>query len=398
MAEKVDALVIGAGPAGLMAAETLSEAGLSVLLAEAKPSPGRKFLMAGKSGLNLTKAEELKTFLGAYEEASGWLAPMLTAFGPDAVKAWAHSLGQDVFTGSSGRVFPRSMKASPLLRAWLNRLSDNGVELRSRWRWKGVNGKSMTFQTSDGHRDIQAGATVIAAGGASWAKLGSDGLWTGILEEQGVALDPFAPANVGLNVEWSSHMNRHFGSPVKAVALQVDERRYRGEFVVTRHGLEGSGIYAVSRAARTGQDIRLDLLPDWNEARIAERLKRPRGKLSRSNFLRKALNLAPVKLALLQEFSFPLPEDADLPARLKSLPLRHSGTRPMDEAISVAGGVRRDALDDRLMLRGLPGVFCAGEMLSWEAPTGGYLLTACFATGRWAGQGALSWLAERGQV
>lgn len=394
MSEEVEALVIGAGPAGLMAAQALAAAGRRVLIAEAKPSPGRKLLMAGKSGLNLTKDEPDETFLAAYTEAAPWLAPMLATFGPAAVADWARDLGQEVFTGSSGRVFPRAMKASPLLRAWLARLAAAGVELRTRWRWTGWQDGDAVFETPDGRRPIAARATVLAPGGASWARLGSDGTWAPLLGRAGVGCDPFAPANVGLHVVWTAHMERHFGAPVKAVALLADGRWHRGEFVVSRRGLEGSGIYAISRPAREGREVLLDLLPDWSAERIGERLAVPRGKASLGNHLRRALRLDPVKIALLREFGGPLPQGEGLVARLKALPLRHDGPFPLDGAISVAGGVRRDAVDERLMLRALPGVFCAGEMLSWEAPTGGYLLTACLATGQWAGRGAAGYLAS----
>ncbi|MDV7141089.1 TIGR03862 family flavoprotein [Tropicimonas sp. TH_r6] len=392
MTEQVEALVIGAGPAGLMAAEMLSADGRQVVLTEAKPSPGRKLLMAGKSGLNLTKAEREDAFRAAYAEAEGWLAPMLDAFGPEEVQDWARGLGQEVFTGSAGRVFPVAMKASPLLRAWLARLRDNGVEMRAKWRFSGWDGAGCRFETPDGTRQIAARAQVLALGGASWARLGSDGLWREALEDDGIGLDPFAPANVGLRVGWSSHMERHFGQPVKGAALLEGGRRHRGEFVISSRGLEGSGIYAISRPAREGQEIRIDLMPEWPVQRLRDRLKQPRGKQSTTNFLRKALRLDAVKLALLREFGGSIALDDSLPDRIKSLPLRHDGTRPLDEAISVAGGVRRDALDANLMLHARPGVFCAGEMLSWEAPTGGYLLTACLASGRWAGLGARHWL------
>ncbi|NDR58548.1 TIGR03862 family flavoprotein [Aliiruegeria sabulilitoris] len=392
MNERVDALIVGAGPAGLMAAESLADAGHSVIVAEAKPSAGRKLLMAGKSGLNLTKDEPAGRFLYAYAEAAAWLAPMLAQFGQQDVKDWAEALGSEIFTGSAGRVFPKEMKASPLLRAWLRRLGEKGVALRTRWRWTGWDGAECRFDTPDGPQGVRADATVLAFGGASWARLGSDGAWAAKLQAAGIGLDPFAPSNVGLCVDWSPHIERYFGAPVKGVALVVGEARYRGEFVISRHGLEGSGIYAVSRPAREGRPILIDLLPDWPVEKVQERLSRPRGKASISNHLRKSLHLDAVKVALLREFGGPLPDGAALAQRIKALPLAHDGPRPMDEAISVAGGVRRDALDDHLMLKQRPGVFCAGEMLSWEAPTGGYLLTACLSTGLWAGRGAAEWL------
>jgi uncharacterized flavoprotein (TIGR03862 family) len=387
----MDALVIGAGPAGLMAAEELARAGRHVVLAEAKPSVGRKFLMAGKSGLNLTKDEGIEASLGAYAEAAGPLGSILRAFGPEAVQDWARGLGQDVFTGSSGRVFPVAMKASPLLRAWLGRLGELGVELRVRHRWTGWEGGGFVFDTPEGCVVARPSVAVLALGGSSWARLGSDGAWVPCLAAQGVAVTPFAPANAGVRVDWSPHMSRHFGAPVKGVEIRAGDRRVRAECVVSVRGIEGSGVYAVSRAVREGADLVLDLAPDRSAAALAARLEAPRGKESVANHLRKRLGLDPVKLALLMEFGRPLPEGAALAALVKVLPVRHAGLRPMDEAISTAGGVRWDAVDADLMLTALPGVFVAGEMLDWEAPTGGYLLTACLATGRWAGQAAASW-------
>jgi uncharacterized flavoprotein (TIGR03862 family) len=387
----MDALVIGAGPAGLMAAEELARAGRRVVVAEAKPSVGRKFLMAGKSGLNLTKDEGLQAALRAYAEASGALAPILAAFGPAEVQAWARGLGQEVFTGSSGRVFPVAMKASPLLRAWLGRLGGLGVEIRTRHRWTGWEDGAFAFETPGGQVVERPGVAVLAPGGASWARLGSDGAWAPLLAAQGVALAPFAGANAGLRVEWSPQMARHFGAPVKGVELVAGAQRVRAEFVVSARGLEGGGIYAVSRAVRDGAALALDLAPGRSEPALAARLAAPRGKESVANFLRKRLGLDPVKIALLREWGGPLPEGAALAALVKRLPVGHAGMRPIDEAISTAGGVRWEAVDAGLMLKALPGVFVAGEMLDWEAPTGGYLLTACLATGRWAGRAAVAW-------
>ncbi|MDY6858211.1 MAG: TIGR03862 family flavoprotein [Pseudomonadota bacterium] len=391
MAEAVDALVIGGGPAGLMAADALAQAGRRVVVAEGKPSAGRKFLMAGKSGLNLTKDEPFETFLAAFGEAAEPLRPMLEAFDVNDVQNWARGLGQEVFTGSSGRVFPVAMKASPLLRAWLGRLAGMGVELRTRWRWTGWEGADFLFDTPQGAARIAPGVTVLALGGASWARLGADGAWAGLLEERGVAVAPFKPANMGLAVEWSAPMARQFGRPVKGTALMAGEHVARGEYVISRRGLEGGGIYAISRAVREGAALSIDLMPDRSISQIAERLARPRGKTSLSNHLRKALQLDPARLALLVEFGRPLPEGAALARLIKALPVRHAGPRPLDEAISTAGGVMWRALDAGLMLRDLPGVFCAGEMLDWEAPTGGYLLTGCLATGLWAGRAAAGW-------
>jgi uncharacterized flavoprotein (TIGR03862 family) len=390
--ETTGALVIGAGPAGLMAAEVLAAAGQRVIVAEAKPSVGRKFLMAGKSGLNLTKAEPVEDFIAAYAEARPWLGPMLEVFGPDHVRDWARGLGQEVFAGTTGRVFPTAMKASPLLRAWLARLGEGGVDVRRRWRWRGWQAHAAVFDTPEGERRVRAGATVLALGGASWARLGSDGHWAETLAADGVALAPFAPANVGLRVEWSDHMARHYGAPVKGAALIAGGRRSRGEFVVSARGIEGGGVYAMSRAIREGAALRLDLCPSLTEPKVAARLS-GQGKASLSTHLRKALRLDPVRIALAREWGGALPRDPELlAARLKALPVPHQGLRPMDEAISTAGGVSRAALTGGLMLRARPGVFCAGEMLDWEAPTGGYLITGCLATGRWAGLAALRWL------
>ncbi|MGY6409927.1 MAG: TIGR03862 family flavoprotein [Alkalilacustris sp.] len=392
--EGCDALVIGGGPAGLMAAEELALAGRAVLVVDAKPSLGRKFLMAGKSGLNLTKVEPAERFLGAYGEAAGWLAPMLAEFGRDQVQRWARGLGQEVFTGSSGRVFPVAMKASPLLRAWLGRLTGLGVELRTRWRWVGWEGGGWAFETPSGGRVLAPRVVVLALGGASWARLGSDGAWAPWLAGRGVAVAPFRPANMGVRVEWSPHMAPQFGQPVKGAALSAGGRRVRGEFVLSARGVEGGGIYALGPALREGAPLVVDLCPDLSLERVAARLAGRPGRETTAARLRKALGLKPAALALLQECARPLPRDpAALAGCVKAAVVAHAGPRPMDEAISTAGGITRAALDDGLMLRGLPGVFAAGEMLDWEAPTGGYLLTACLATGRWAGRAAAGWAA-----
>lgn len=393
--DETAALVIGGGPAGLMAAETLGRAGHRVIVAEAMPTLGRKFLMAGKSGLNLTKAEDRARFLAGYGAAAGWLAPALDAFGPEAVQDWARGLGQEVFTGSTGRVFPLAMKASPLLRAWAGRLDGMGVEIRTRWRWTGWDGAAMRFETPEGPREVAARAVVLALGGASWRRLGSDGAWAGVLAAEGVTLAPFAPANAGVAVGWSEKMASQFGTPVKGIAVTAGPLRSRGEIVLSARGIEGGGIYPLSPALRAGADLVMDLAPDRRLEDVTARLSRPRGKASLANHLRRTLGLEAVQRALLTEFARPLPSDPTaLAALVKALPVAHGGLRPIDEAISTAGGVAQAALDDRFMLRARPGVFCAGEMLDWEAPTGGYLITGCLATGRAAGAGAADWLAQ----
>ncbi|MFU8776664.1 MAG: TIGR03862 family flavoprotein [Roseovarius sp.] len=380
-----DALVIGAGPAGLMAAREMAKAGLRVVVAEAKPSVGRKFLMAGKSGLNLTKVEPFEAFLAAYGPRADTLRPMIAAFGPDAVQGWARGLGQEVFTGSTGRVFPRVMKASPLLRSFLLDLKGLGVEIRTRWRWCGWDSGAV-FATPDGLQHLYPTVTVLACGGASWARLGSDGAWAAHLDP--AALVPFRPANMGFLVDWSPHMSAQFGQPVKGVELQAGTMRSRGEFIISNQGLEGGGIYEVSAALRDGAPLMLDLLPDLTPTQVADRLRQTKTSDSLKNRLRKAFRLDPVKLALVMEFGRATP---DLPRLLKGLTVPITGPRPMDQAISTAGGLRFEALDAGLMLRDLPGVFAAGEMLDWEATTGGYLLTACLATGYWAGRHAAAY-------
>ena len=366
--------ILGAGPAGLMAAEVAAASGCFVEVFDRMPSPARKLLMAGKSGLNVTHDRP-----GDYPAP---LAPMLAAFGPAEVRAWMDGLGQPSFSGSTGRVFPVAMKASPLLRAWLARLDAAGAILHRRATWTGWDGDVLTF--ADGRR-VEADATVLALGGASWRRLGSGGAWAGTLADH---VAPFAPSNVGFSVEWSSHMARHFGAPLKNAGLIVGGRTHRGEVTVTRTGLEGGGLYALTPMLRDGASLALDLKPDMAEAQVRDRLASG-GKDSLPNRLRKALRLDPVAVALLQEFGRPLP--ADLAPLVKRLPVPLRGPRPLDEAISTAGGLRFDALDGDLMLRHRPGTFAAGEMLDWEMPTGGYLLTACLATGAWAGRAAARW-------
>ncbi|MGB3553009.1 MAG: TIGR03862 family flavoprotein, partial [Jannaschia sp.] len=345
--------IIGAGPAGLMAAEAAAQAGARVELFDRMPSPARKFLMAGKSGLNITHAGP--DFAAAYGCAE--IEPMIAAFGPDAVRAWMDGLGQQSFTGSTGRVFPQAMKASPLLRAWLGRLDDLGVTLTRRARWTGWRDGALTF--ADGV-PIQADATVLALGGASWRRLGSDGAWADILRDD---VTPFAPSNVGFRVGWSAHMARHFGTPVKNVGLIVGGQLHRGEMVLSAEGIEGGGLYPLTPALRDGAALALDLKPDLALAEVRARLA-GRGKESLPNRLRRALRLAPAQIALLQEFGRPLPDD--LAPLIKRLPVPLLGPRDMDQAISTAGGLRWDAVDGGLMLRARPGTFAAGEMLDWE--------------------------------
>ena len=377
----LDALVIGAGPAGLMAAEELARAGRGVLICEAKASPARKFLMAGKSGLNITKDQDFQAFLKVYREAA--LTPMLRDFGPSQVMDWCRGLGIEVFTGSSGRVFPKGMKASPLLRSWLVRLGGMGVEMRTRWRWAGFEAGGLVFETAGGIAVLRPRVTVLALGGASWARLGSDGAWAEWLAQKDVGMAEFAPANMGFAVAWSPFMARHFGQPVKGAALCVGRRREIGEFVVSAQGLEGGGIYAVSRDLREGAALTLDFLPAVSATALREKLGRMKPGETFANRLRK-LGLSPLAQALALEWGRGL----DPVTACKALPVTHQGPRPLDEAISVAGGVAFASVTDGLELKALPGMFVCGEMLDWEAPTGGYLLTACLATGRWAGKAA----------
>lgn len=384
--ETADALVIGGGPAGLMAAETLAAAGRRVLLAEAKPTLGRKLLMAGKSGLNLTHtADATGSFAAAYTEGADWLAPLLASFGPDEVRAWTAGLGIDTFVGSSGRVFPVGMKASPLLRAWLGRLDTLGVGIRTRWRWQGWDGAAACFHTPDGPRTVTAATTILALGGASWPRLGSDGAWTSLLAAAGAPPTPFRASNVGFTVAWSPAMARHFGQPVKSVRLTAGPDSVTAEFVVSARGVEGGGIYALAHRLRDGAPLTLDLMPGRDAADIARRLAAARPGTSLANRLRRLPGLSPIKAALLREAAPTALGDPEATARaLKALPLPLAGPRPIEEAISTAGGLPATAMTPGLMLHARPGVFAVGEMLDWDAPTGGYLLTACLATARHA--------------
>lgn len=384
------ALVIGGGPAGLMAAQELALAGAAVTLVEAKPSLGRKFLMAGKSGLNLTMNEPVEAFVANYDESETWLSQILQNFGPDEVIELARYLNQTVFTGSSGRVFPKVMKASPMLRSWINRLDTLNVRMLTKWRWIGWDRDALMFETAEGQKSLDSDVIVLALGGKSWAKLGSDGEWASLFED---VVAPFGPSNSAISVNWSSHLEPYFGSPLKAVKFTSGTYQSRGEAVISKKGLEGGGVYSVSRGVREGHPLFIDLKPDWTIERVEEALKKPGGKASTNNHLRKVLKLQKHELALLNEWVRPLPTDA--PARaaiVKNLLVPDAKLRPIDEAISTSGGIKREALNDTLMLHSKPGVFCAGEMLDWEAPTGGYLLTGCFATGRVAGRGAAKYL------
>lgn len=382
-------VIIGSGPAGLMAAEVLAQSGVSVTVCDAKPSVGRKFLMAGKSGLNITKVEKIELFHAAYAEAAPWLAPMLDAFGPDQVQAWARDLGEELFTGSTGRVFPKAMKASPLLRAWMGRLNSLGVTFNTRWRWTGFEGDALRFETPEGPQALESDATILALGGASWRRLGSDGAWAVVLTERGVPVTQFTAANAGVAINWSPFMDKHLGAAVKSIALRAGPYVSRGEAVLSKRGLEGGGVYSVSRGVREGHPLVIDLAPDLTSEAVTQKLEKPRGKATLTNHIRKALRLDAAKIALLQEMAMPLPKEPKALARLiKALPVKHAGLRPMDEAISTAGGVAMSGLDDTLMLDARPNTYVVGEMLDWEAPTGGYLITACLATGAWAGHHA----------
>ena len=394
--------IIGAGPAGLMAAETLATTGARVVVHDRMPSVGRKLLMAGRGGLNLTHTEPQDAFLARYAEAQGSISDWLDAFSPDDLTRWAEDLGQPTFVGSSGRVFPRTMKASPLLRAWLARLTGLGVEIRTRSRWTGWRGETLTFETPDGERIERPAATILALGGASWPRLGSDGAWTPTLEREGVAVSPLLPANAGFDVAWSDILiDRFAGQVLKPATLTFGDQTVRGEVVITRYGVEGGAVYALSAplraalAAEGAATLVVDLRPDLTEAGLAERLGRPRGKDSMTNHLRKAGGLSPVAVALLREIG-EIPQGAPkLAKRIKAVRLKLTGIQGLDRAISTAGGVEFAALDPSLMLTARPGVFVAGEMIDWEAPTGGYLLQASLASGVVAANGVLRWRASQ---
>jgi uncharacterized flavoprotein (TIGR03862 family) len=397
--------VVGGGPAGLMAAEVLAAGGAGVTVYDRMPTLARKFLMAGRGGLNLTHSEDIASFTARYGDREKFLLPALETFPPDAARAWCEGLGQPTFVGSSGRVFPKSMKASPLLRAWLGRLAQAGVTFRTRHQWLGWDDAGrLRFDTPDGETAVAADAVVLALGGASWPRLGSTGDWVPQLGAGGVAIAPLAPANCGFIVDWTKAFSSRFqGQPLKRIALSFGERSVRGEALVTARGLEGGAVYALSGALRDAiaaggpAALSIDLRPDVSLADLAARLAKPRSKQSLSTFLRKAASLSPVEIGLLHEGAHPQlaqMKPMALAGLIKEVPLRLVAPAPIETAISTAGGVAWDAVDEHLMLSARPGVFVAGEMLDWEAPTGGYLLQACFATGVLAARGALQWLAR----
>lgn len=392
--------IIGAGPAGLMAAEVLSQAGIAVDIYDAMRSPGRKFLLAGIGGMNITHAENFDNFVARYGDQSADLKPLLQQFGAEQLREWIHALGVETFVGTSGRVFPREMKAAPLLRKWLHRLREAGVKIHTRHRWIGWQDGQLLFATEFGEKTVKADAMVLALGGASWPVLGSDGAWFPLLQERQVGLAGLQASNCGFDVKWSHFFSEKFaGSPLKHVAVNGKV----GECVITETGIEGSLVYALSARLRNtiAQEdsavLLLDLAPDTSEPDLLKALGKPRGKRSAGEHLRRCTGIDGVKSALLREhFSLDVFNDMEqLATAIKAVPITLVATRPIEEAISTAGGVLFESLDKNLMLRAVPGVFCAGEMLDWEAPTGGYLLTACFSTGRAAGQGVLAWLNKK---
>ena len=394
--------IIGAGPAGLMAAEVLAQNGMHVDVYDAMPSVGRKFLMAGKGGMNITHAEPYADFLTRYGIRQSNVAPLLNSFTPSDLREWIHGLGIETFVGSSGRVFPADMKAAPLLRAWLHRLREHGVIFHVRHRWCGWStGNRLRFDTLQGEHIIDADAVVLAMGGGSWPQLGSDAKWVPLLAHHGIDIEPLRPANCGFDLAWSNYFREHFvGEPLKSVAATFGDIRKQGECIITENGFEGGLIYAFSAALRDEIErngyatLYLDLRPDWTPQRVHDEVHHPRGSRSLSSHLQSRLGLKGVKANLLREVlgAQSFNEPSLLANAIKSLPLKLIATRPLNEAISSAGGVKFEALDEHLMLYKMPGVFCAGEMLDWEAPTGGYLLTACFASGRVAGKSVLKWL------
>jgi len=398
MSDSAPIAVIGAGPAGLIAAEVLSATGKRVVVYERMPSVGRKFLMAGRGGLNLTHAEDLARFLTRYAEATPHLRPMLEALTPADLIAWAEGLDQETFVGSSGRVFPKAMKASPLLRTWLVRLEAQGVTIRTRVRWIGWDDDgALRFESPDGVERVHASTTLLALGGASWPRLGSDGVWTDLLSARGVDLAPLKPANVGFNVAWSAHFRDRFaGEPLKTVALRFGAHAARGDLTITHYGVEGGAVYAISAPLRDALangpvTLTIDLRPTMTSAEIAAKLMHARASDTLSTILRKLLHLSPVAINLLREATGgpPLGGPEALADLIKAVPITIASPRGLDRAISTAGGVAWSAVDANLQLKAVPGVYVAGEMLDWEAPTGGYLLQGCFATGAWAARAIL---------
>lgn len=393
--------IIGGGPAGLMAAHHLIAKGFDVHLFDAMPSLGRKFLMAGKSGMNLTHSEDLDLFLSRYGPQRDKLEKMITDFGPDQIREWASDLNVETFIGSSGRIFPTDFKAAPLLRAWLRHLRQNGLTIHVRHRWTGwTNEGALHFETPTGPFTFQPKATLLALGGISWPKLGSDGTWLPPFKTAGIDFSPFKPSNCGFNVNWSDHFIERFGgSPVKSVGLKVNDRSIKGEFVITKSGVEGSAIYTQSAQLRDQFEkngaavLNLDLTPDRSLEKLLSGLNKPQGSKSLSTHIKRATGLSGVKAALLREcLSKEVFTNMEtLAAHIKAMPLHLTGMRPIEEAISSAGGVTFEQMNTNLMVQNMPGLFLAGEMLDWDAPTGGYLLTACFALGRHAGLGLADW-------
>lgn len=386
-------LIVGGGPAGLMAADFASRSGVEVTLADSMPTFGRKFLMAGKSGLNLTMHEDDVTFQTRIIHNNTTIEKALEEFGPIEVIEWANSLGIKTFVGSTGRVFPTEMKASPLLRNWISRLDELGVSRQNRWKLKSISNKVATFETPQGLLNKSADGIVLALGGASWPKLGSNGDWKSLFDP--AELESFQASNCSFIVKWSIKMSKYFGQPLKSIKLSAGSQSSRGEIIISQKGIEGGGIYSLSAQLKKGEDLILDLLPDWDNDKILKLLTIPWGKSSSSNILRKRLKLEPIKQAILREFAMDVfKEPALLTKSIKSLKIPLNGTGPIQTAISTSGGVKMGSIDENFMLRGRPGVFCAGEMLDWDAPTGGYLITTCLATGRMAGKRAVQFVSH----
>ena len=386
-------LIVGGGPAGLMAADFASRSGVKVTLVDSMPTFGRKFLMAGKSGLNLTMNEDDVTFQKRIIQNNTTIEKALEEFGPIEVIEWANSLGIKTFVGSTGRVFPTEMKASPLLRNWISRLDELGVSRQNRWKLKSLSNKVATFETPQGLLNESADGIVLALGGASWPKLGSNGDWKSLFDP--AELESFQASNCSFIVKWSIKMSKYFGQPLKSIKLSAGSQSSRGEIIISQKGIEGGGIYSLSAQLKKGEDLILDLLPDWDNGKILKLLTMPWGKSSSSNVLRKRLKLEPVKQAILREFAMDVfKEPALLTKSIKSLKIPLNGTGPIQTAISTSGGVKMGSIDENFMLRSRPGVFCAGEMLDWDAPTGGYLITTCLATGRMAGKRAVQFVSH----